>query len=629
MVVLDTYGGFFAKGVCVLGALLSLLLLGFQVVRAIRPIATIRRSGWLWGLSAGLAMYGTALSLLGFAGFYNPVSCALLLLPGPLLALRRADDLREMVLGFRQSVGCVKEDYPAVAVAVASVAILLPAYLAPEIFYDALYYHLGLPSQYLISGRIVSFPDVVHSSFPATLDVVFGAALALGGTVAAKWLGGFLFLFALAATAELGRVLANRIEAGGAWRSIAILACVPGVAIMSTMSSVDVGMAFAAAMAWCAVIESRDVPPGEVWRPLLLAAFPLGILVGTKYTGFYLVATLASLGMAVPSSASFRERIGGVVAMVTVALLLASPWYIRNVLERGNPVYPAFPSLFGVDEAGTYALERISRDIPRYGASDLKRLAEDLFSGRLGAGSELGLLIPLAFVALLALGAVRRRWTPVSIASILYLVLWFIGPKATRYLFPVLPLAAAAGGEGLASMASRGRWWRIAAGAILLAAAALNFHRTVEVEKFLYSPKGELGQLISGDISRDEYLHALLPHMSMACWANENLPKEAVILFVGETRLLYFKRPVVFASAYDRPRLARWVSDSRDGAELAIRLRREGITHILINVPELSRIQKGYDYMKLPEKETGKIRELMSRVRFVRSEGGIQLGALP
>jgi hypothetical protein len=574
-------------------------------------------------------MYGTALSLLGFAGFYNPVSCALLLLPGPLLALRHTDEIREIVVGFRQSVGCVKEDYPAVGVAVASVAILLPAFLAPEIFYDALYYHLGLPSQYLISGRIVSFPDVVHSSFPATLDVVFGAALALGGTMAAKWLGGFLFLFTLAATAELVRVLANRTEAGEAWRSIAIFACVPGVAIMSTMSSVDVGMAFAAAISWCAIIESRDAPPGEVWRPLLLAAFPLGILVGSKYTGLYLVATLASLGLAGPSTAPFRERVGGVVAMLTVTLLLASPWYIRNVLERGNPVYPAFSSLFGVDEAGTYALERISRDIPRYGVSGLNRLVEDLLSGRLGAGSDLGLLIPLAFVALFALGCVRRRWTPVSIASILYLVLWFIGPKATRYLFPVLPLAAAAGGEGLASMASHGRSWRIAAGAILLTAAALNFYRIVEVERIFYSPKGELGQLLSGDISRDEYLLALLPHMSMVRWANENLPKEAVILFVGETRPLYFNRPVIFASAYDRPRLARWVSDSRDGTELAVRLRREGITHILINGPELSRIQKGYDYMKLTETEAEKIQELMRQVRLVRSEGGIQLGALP
>ena len=38
----------------------------------------------------------------------------------------------------------------------------------------------------------------------------------------------------------------------------------------------------------------------------------------------------------------------------------------------------------------------------------------------------------------------------------------------------------------------------------------------------------------------------------------------AVILFVGETRPLYFERRVVFSSAYDRPRLALWVAESAD-----------------------------------------------------------------
>lgn len=629
MSILGLYGTFLAKLAGVLCATFSVLLLGLPIVRAVWPDAANRGAAWLWAVAVGLTVYGTALTLLGFAGVYDPLTCALLLLPGPLLNLRRGGEIAAILRGARASIEARVADLPAILVTAATAAMILPAVIAPEIFYDALYYHLGLPAQYLLAGRVSAPPDVVHAAFPATLDLVFGAAAALGGTAAAKGLGFILYLLAIAATAGLSRCMDESHRGGAPWASAAILASVPGIAIMATLTSVDVGMAFAAAMAWIALVESRRVAPKDAWRPVILAAFPIGLVAGSKYTGLYLLASFVPLVLSGPEGTPFRSRLLSACAVASAALLVCSPWYLRNLVVYGNPVYPALAGLFAGGEAGAYAMERLASDLPRFGPGDVPALFRALARGDLGAGGDLGVLLPAAFLAMLAAGITRWRMIPVIAAVLVYIALWSAGPKAVRYLFPVFPVLAAGGGAALAWLSARGRGWRMTAAGLLLAGAAFNCSRLAGLERFLFNPRGELASLLKADISPEGYMDKMLPQAAMARWANANLPKDAVVLFVGETRPLYFERKVVFASAYDRPRLIGWIAESGDGDILARRIRREGITHILVNGPELARLQKRYGYMMLPEAEMLKVRAFLGKVGLLHAEGGIRLAAVP
>ncbi|HEY5996184.1 MAG TPA: hypothetical protein VIU29_04145, partial [Candidatus Deferrimicrobiaceae bacterium] len=147
MSLLITYGTFIGTLVLLLCALFCVLLLGLPVVVAIRPVETIRRSALLWGVAVGLTIYGTALALLGFAGLYAPATCAVLLLSGPLLNIRRGKEVAEVVRGSIEPLKPAAGDLPAILAIAAFALAILPAVIAPEIFYDALYYHLGLPSQ--------------------------------------------------------------------------------------------------------------------------------------------------------------------------------------------------------------------------------------------------------------------------------------------------------------------------------------------------------------------------------------------------------------------------------------------------------------------------------------------------
>jgi len=62
--------------------------------------------------------------------------------------------------------------------------------LAPPTDWDGLFYHLTFPRLYLERGRIVAVTDVPHQFFPGMMEMLFTAAMAVQGDVAAKLLHG-------------------------------------------------------------------------------------------------------------------------------------------------------------------------------------------------------------------------------------------------------------------------------------------------------------------------------------------------------------------------------------------------------------------------------------------------------
>src|SRR5579872_3477003 len=60
----------------------------------------------------------------------------------------------------------------------------------PEIFYDALYYHIAVPRLYQIAHRLYSLPTLLFSNFVLTIQLIYGAALTLGSEITAKFMHG-------------------------------------------------------------------------------------------------------------------------------------------------------------------------------------------------------------------------------------------------------------------------------------------------------------------------------------------------------------------------------------------------------------------------------------------------------
>jgi hypothetical protein len=102
-------------------------------------------------------------------------------------------------------------------ISVMAIGIALVGALAPEIEYDALAYHLNLPKLWLSAGQPVDLDWELTSLYPLTWELIFGAALALGGPIAAKLIHFSAFVITALLIYEIARRYLPTFTRGWQW----------------------------------------------------------------------------------------------------------------------------------------------------------------------------------------------------------------------------------------------------------------------------------------------------------------------------------------------------------------------------------------------------------------------------
>jgi hypothetical protein len=111
-------------------------------------------------------------------------------------------------------------------------------------------------------------------------------------------------------------------------------------------------------------------------------------------------------------------------------------------------------------------------------------------------------------------------------------------------------------------------------------------------------PQMSFTQYALGQFTRNEFVARVGKGvLGPIIWMNENLPAGAKVLYVGEARVYYARHSVVWSTAFDQNPLAAMSRQAGTPEELLAALRAQGITHIYVNLSELERLRKGYDYM--------------------------------
>ncbi len=623
MHALSYLGSVVADLVIAVAILYSFVLFG-RSVRAMLPATDwSARVNVLWDLYTGVISAAILITVLGMLGFFNPLLFAGVVAAGPLLNVRRIDAFIAPWRALRDSVvSCRGQMFLGLTLMVPVAMSVVPT-AVPEIFYDALYYHLGLPWQYVMAGQIQWRPHVVHSAFPAYLDVLFGLCLGLGGAGVAKFFNLCLFLAGWGATAVfLYEVLGER---RAALVGAVTVSTIPGVLIMSTMCAIDAALIGFSAMSALALARLKRVGTHDVTPLVLLAALNAGFVAGSKYTGLWLIGVLA-----VPLFFSQRPVLAARTAALFIgaAILVAAPWYVRNLILIGDPVYPVLSAFLG-DREARWAIERLHRDVPGSGLSwaSLANLVIGLAQGRdqFGAGAQPGLLIPFGAVALL-LGSFRvpllRPWAVVAAGFVL---VWLTQAHVVRYLYPIFPLFTL----GLAWAATRAielvRYPALVTAVfVMLALAPLS--QSLRILDALYVGS-DVAALASGTLSEEEYLTRRLSYYPAVQWLNVHSPPDAQVLYLGETRLLYLDRLVRLSSAYDHTEIADLLGP--DSPPLFSQLRSLGITHIVINGREIERLRVAYEYLPISIEAEQRLRAALGSCRMLFHKHGVQICELP
>jgi hypothetical protein len=422
--------------------------------------------------------------------------------------------------------------------------------LAPPIAWDSQVYHLTGPKLYLQAHRLLVDIDLPYLGFPPLLEMLFTAGMLLKGDIVARLIHyayGFLTLLALFAFA--GRYFNRQV----AWLSVAIFYSVPSLVLISTWAYVDLGLifyefsAFYALMRW---LEARDK------RWLALTAILCGLAMGVKYISVILPITLALIIALKVRQEGLQEMGKALLLFGLLAIVVASPWYLKNFFSTGNPFYPFF---FG----GTYWDEFRAWWYSRAGTGLaftapwrlLVAPLEITVLGTQGKESYDATIGPILLTVVPLLALVWRKIVPEErrilgcalLVCLIQYLFWLYGVAQsallvqTRLLFPIFALLTLLAGYTVDKLALLTRQafslqWFVTT--VLLFALALN-----AVSSALHFISDSPLPYLTGFESKESYLTRHLGlYYTTVVHINENLSPSAKILFLWEPRSYYCQR---------------------------------------------------------------------------------------
>ncbi len=484
--------------------------------------------------------------------------------------------------------------------AVPPAAVIVLGAMLPPVDFDVREYHLQVPKEWYLAGRIGFLPHNVYGNMPLGAEMLALAAMAVSGdwwlgALAGKTAMGAMTLVTAGAVFCLGRRLFS--TRAGAIAALVYLST-PWIVLVSTSGLVEGVTACYAVLAVLAVFLWRD---DRSRGRLLLAGYLAGAAAGTKYPALlFVVAPLAIWVVAIAA----RERVGRAWKPIGVFLLAAVAggglWYAKNAALAGNPTYPL---LYGVFGGRTWTPEKDAQWSRVHRPHDFSpaRLAEDLSKVAWRSEWLSPLLVPLAALAVVA-EALRRspcgkmlgrkhpepggRRPDVLILLALFgfvvAAWWLLTHRIDRFWLPALPLLAVLAGRG-ACWSDHGAWR-----AVLLSAIGLGL-----VANLLFSTGGPGGynryfvpleQLRSAPERVDAW------HL----WLNERAPDGRVLL-VGDAEPFDLAMPVLYNTCFDDCVLEQ-IAEGREPKQVQAALAERGITHVFVHWGEIARYRLPGNY---------------------------------
>jgi hypothetical protein len=492
--------------------------------------------------------------------------------------------------------------------------------LTPPIQSDGLRYHLFAPQEYIKGHGIRYIPLCALSNSPFSMEMLFLYGMLLNCDLLAKlfhfslWIscvfliGTFLFHFA-------SKPGDNEKESFPSRRFIRLFSgllfgTIPAVCILSCWSFIDLGIAaYFLGFVFSLCLYSEQRKRGY----LVLSGIFGGAALGTKYTMLPMILLGCLLiGILEKFMPDFEEKSKsrGIPSFILnplltgiIAFTLALPWYIKNLVNTGNPFYPLLYQWFdGKDwsakNAAFYAAKAAEKGFPKtlshlllspFHATFLWKKFESF-----NPGPFMLFMLPFLIWILVILKDKNKSKTAIipAIFSLGYYLMWFFGYQSNRFLIPFLILITVLTGFILLDLRQKD----------------LNICRTLCAALFLcvfYSCAFSIRWILTetspnpipvflGRVSREEYLSGALDYYPAIRAVNEDVPSGESILCIGEHRGYYFKPKLLISDWFDTPVILDLIRKTNSNEALFTELKERMCTHVFYNKGELSKYMNPY-----------------------------------
>lgn len=397
-----------------------------------------------FSLSLGLGLIASGVFFLGIMGLYIPwmmitwiIILAIWSRNELISSLRNIPNfLRTIISRFKAA------NYQGKGLIVISAVIFFLTYLqamTPVWDYDGLMYHLEGPRQFLEASRILILQYPYQANGPMLIEMLYAIPVAFGMEPLAKLIHMTFGILLILATYSLGeRLLGNR----KGWLPAAILLASPMVVALAGFAYTDLGLAVYTLLGMYSILIWSQTRR-KSW--LISAGIFTGFMIGTKYLalGYFFIFILILLWL--DRRTDRRTRVVHILLFGGIALLIGFPWYLKNWVYSGNPVFPLY---FGGPGWSLARVQLSSIFIAQFGTG--KKLLDYLllpinlyihqekFSTFLGSKETIS---PL-FIFVLVIPFLRNKSRTLVITfvfTIMAFLFWALTSQQIRLLLPLFP----------------------------------------------------------------------------------------------------------------------------------------------------------------------------------------------
>ncbi|MCH5376650.1 MAG: hypothetical protein JJ992_22015 [Planctomycetes bacterium] len=492
------------------------------------------------------------------------------------------------------------------------VILILLGGMMPPWEFDVREYHLQVPKEWYQTGRIDFLPHNVYGNMPLGAEMHALLAMVLVAGVGDWWWGALIGKTVLSCFAPLGSLAlyaaVRRNVASTAGVAAALLYISTPWVIYVSMTGLNEGVVACYAMLAAAAMVSwwRSVHVGEPSRrsesgaessaaagrvhgDLVLAGFFAGSAAACKYPALLFVVFPLAVWCWMATRRPQWKPLG---VFLAAALVACGPWYAKNAVLAGNPVYPL---VFGGATRTPQRMEQWNRAhrVPpdsRGRRYTLSQAADSI--AQIGWRSRWlsPLLIPLA-----SLAWVDRRHRRLAIAlywltAWVLLVWWLTTHRIDRFLVPVLPWAAWLAGMGF--VWSFWRPWRILAAAVLLAGLAFNFLYVISSGEYDRRLLVSLSELRQDEPSEPGGPSRVSP---VDRFLNTFVTEGKRVLLVGDAQPFDLEVLALYSTCFDECLFERWMRGRSRQQRLEI-LKSHHIAYIYFDWSEIARYRSPGNY---------------------------------
>jgi len=571
-----------------LGVLIAAFLsAGILIEHYVHPL---RRPGFAAGLTRltlGITFWIALLFACASVGMLRlsvvGLAAALLILAGMVFAWR---DRLAHTTALHASIRAVRPDIAKLPLMFVGIVLLALVFDSSTSYvgWDPSVAHLTLPKLYLANGGFRRVPFNVYSYWPQNIQLLYAFAMLIHDYIVAKLLH---LMFLVLCVAVAYRVASKHSSQAGGSIAAVLLLLNPVVLLEAQLAYIDLGFAFFFLTAFAFALEYLET---RHVAPLVLAGICCGVVAGTKILGAVAapcIAILVVVSRVTPfKAAELRHALRDVLLYVAApAFLLALPWYLRSSWYTGNPVYPLLYAWFGGPEWSPSLAEQFLRwqqsiGMGRQFVDYLLLPFRLVFQSGDGYGHFDGRISPVWSVVLPA-GLAVARSNPVVRRSLavagLYFVAWAATSQQARFLIPIMPLLAIAGGVSIDRLLAR-----LSIRSARVAAMAAVSCMLLWSSRSVITGGGRVARdMLTQDVSVSAEAKTVYEFISA------NLPADARLMMLNTNRGFFVDREYIADSFFEASQInALILEGSSDAAGVSRRLHERGITHVLLSADD-------------------------------------------